>query len=57
MKIRNKTYTRLSPIPDWIYEQAEARASMQPVLDYSHRKEDANNIGCLGEVIAEHWMT
>ncbi|MGO4998792.1 hypothetical protein [Oceanisphaera sp. W20_SRM_FM3] len=56
MKIRNTTYTKLCNIPNWIYEEAKARAKKQPVFLNSHRKDQANNIGCLGEVIAEHWM-
>jgi hypothetical protein len=26
------------------------------VFEKSHRKDEANGVGCLGEVIAEHWM-
>ncbi|MBU2875544.1 hypothetical protein [Marinobacter salexigens] len=53
---RNLWYTRILSIPEWIYAEAELRASRLPVFDYSRRKEEANVVGCLGEVIAEHWM-
>lgn len=56
MNKRNTTYSRLEPIPNWIYEEAERRAKAQPIHNKSHRKDKANNVGCLGEVIAEHWM-
>lgn len=56
MKNRNTSYTRLSPIPESLLSEAEERALNQQVFNYSHRKEDANKIGCLGEVIFEHWL-
>lgn len=56
MNKRNISYTRLSPIPEWLYQKAERRAEQQAVFSNSHRKEEANEVGCLGEVIFEHWL-
>lgn len=56
MNRRNVTYTRTAIIPEHIYQEAEYRSKNLPVHKKSHRKEEANGIGCLGEVIAEHWM-
>lgn len=53
---RNTVYSRFKNIPEQIYKRAEERASHQSVFHNSHRKEEANTVGCLGEVIAEHWM-
>ena len=53
---RNKTYTKTKSITDFIYDEAQRRAELLPVFNNSHRKKAANQIGCLGEVIAEEWM-
>lgn len=52
----NKTYTRMHPIPEDVYKMAEERASKQEVFERSHRGEEANEVGCLGEAVAEYWM-
>lgn len=56
MNKRNKTYTRTRLISEKIYVEAQKRADILPIFDYSHRAKEANQIGCLGEVIAEYWM-
>jgi hypothetical protein len=56
MNKRNPSYTRWSNIPEHIYIEAEIRAKNQRVFTKSHRKDEANGVGCLGEVIAECWM-
>ncbi|OCQ02092.1 hypothetical protein AKH15_07160 [Vibrio parahaemolyticus] len=53
---RNTTYTRVTNIPASVYEEARQRAIDNPIYEKSHRKEEANKVGCLGEVIAEYWM-
>lgn len=53
---RNTTYTKIKTIPEWVYKEAESRAEKLPIYFNSHRKEQANKIGCLGEVVAEEWM-
>lgn len=54
---RNFSYTRLSPIPEVIYREAEIKAQEQKIFYNSHRKDEANGVGCLGEVIFEHWLS
>lgn len=39
-----------------LWRQAEQRVSETPVYDLSHRKEAANEVGCLGEIVAEKWF-
>lgn len=56
MNTRNRTYTRVTNIPEYVYQQAEYRANNLPIHKKSHRKDEANGIGCLGEIIAEYWM-
>jgi hypothetical protein len=56
MNKRNPSYTRWSNIPEHVYKEAEIRAKNQRVFTKSHRKDEANGVGCLGEVIAECWM-
>jgi hypothetical protein len=56
MNKRNPSYTRWSNIPEHIYIEAEIRAKNQRIFTKSHRKDEANGVGCLGEVIAEFWM-
>jgi hypothetical protein len=53
---RNITYTKTASIPEHVYQIAQERAKNQRVFSKSHRKEEANDVGCLGEVIAEFWM-
>ncbi len=53
---RNTTYTRIKNIAEEIYVEAQKRADALPVFDYSHRAREANQVGCLGEIIAECWM-
>lgn len=56
MNKRNTTYTRVTNIAEHIYQEAENRARKIPIHKKSHRKDEANGIGCLGELIAECWM-
>ena len=56
MNKRNTTYTRITKIPEELYSDAEFRANNLPIHKKSHRKGEANVIGCLGELIAEYWM-
>jgi hypothetical protein len=56
MSIRNPSYTRVTNIPEYVYREAESRTKNQRVFKKSHRKDEANGVGCLGEVIAEYWM-
>ena len=56
MIIRNPSYTRVKNIPEYVYKETELRAVNQRVFEKSHRKDEANGVGCLGEVIAEYWM-
>lgn len=53
---RNPTFTKTIAIPEDVYVEAKKRATKQRVFEKSHRKNEANEIGCLGEVIAERWM-
>jgi len=53
---RNHSYSKLS-IPAWIQAEAQVRADKLPVYQNSHRGKAANQIGCLGEVISEHWFS
>ncbi len=53
---RNTTFTRVTNISASVYEEARRRANDNPVFENSHRREEANEVGCLGEVIAEYWM-
>lgn len=56
MNIRNRTYTRVTNIPESLYREIEFRTKNLPIHKKSHRKDEANGIGCFGEVIAEQWM-
>lgn len=56
MDKRNTSYTRAFNISEHIYQEAEKRAKNQSIFTKSHRKDEANGVGCLGEVIAEYWM-
>lgn len=56
MKQRNTSYSRTINIPEHVYLKAEERAKNQSIFNKSHRKDEANGVGCLGEVIAEYWM-
>jgi len=56
MMKRNTTYTRVKNIAEHVYVEAQKRADALPILDNSHRASAANQIGCLGEIIAEIWM-
>lgn len=40
-----------------ILDQGQARALKMPVLRHSHRGFIANQIGCLGELVVELWLT
>jgi hypothetical protein len=53
MTIRNPSYTRVTNIPEYVYREAELRAENQRIFEKSHRKDEANGVGCLGEIIAE----
>jgi hypothetical protein len=53
---RNEHYTCIASISEEIYLESESRAAKLPIFANSHRKRNANEIGCLGEVIAEQWM-
>lgn len=35
---------------------ASERSASQPVYEYSHREEDANDVGCLGEIVVAEWL-
>ena len=54
MNRRNTTYTRINRIPEHVYQEAENRANKQDIFELSHRKDEANGVGCLGEVLAEY---
>ncbi|MGR5286881.1 hypothetical protein ACP3V5_16315 [Vibrio maritimus] len=54
--VRNVSYTVVKNIQDRVYEEAQQRANERPVYQNSYRGKEANQIGCLGEVIAEYWM-
>lgn len=56
MNRRNTTYTRIYRISEDVYKEAEDRANKQNIFALSHREDEANGIGCLGEVLAEYWM-
>ncbi|OBU15030.1 hypothetical protein AYY19_18260 [Photobacterium aquimaris] len=56
MNTRNLTYTKITQISDAIYQEAEYRSANQKIFKKSHRQDEANGVGCLGEVIAEYWM-
>lgn len=56
MNKRNTAYTRTKRISEEIYIEAQKRADALPIFDNSHRAKEANQVGCLGEVIAECWM-
>lgn len=50
------SFKRLVLTPD-LLEIAVERAKNQPVYDYSHRKQEANIVGCLGEVVFEKFLS
>ncbi len=56
MIIRNPSYTRVKNIPECVYREAELRAGNQRIFEKSHRKDESNGVGCLGEVLAEYRM-
>jgi hypothetical protein len=56
MSKRNVTFTRVLKVPEHVYLEAERRAKNQKIFKLSHRKDEANSVGCLGEVLAEYWM-
>lgn len=39
-----------------LLETAFERAKLQPIYEYSHRKKEANIVGCLGEVVFEKFL-
>jgi hypothetical protein len=51
-KVKNDSFVRVHITSD-IYQNAMERAESLPVFPGSHRKEEANIVGCLGEVIFE----
>lgn len=51
----NLTYTRCR-LGERFWEAAEERVKGAPVYERSHRKEQANQVGFLGEVVAEAWF-
>lgn len=55
MRERNISFTRVT-ITEEVFKKAELRAKTQVVFENSHRQEEANEVGCLGEMIAERWM-
>lgn len=57
MKHRNVSFSQKKIISDTVYEEAERRANLLPIHKNSHRGAEANLIGCLGEVLAENWMS
>ncbi|MGF1681036.1 hypothetical protein [Photobacterium minamisatsumaniensis] len=56
MRKRNFTYTKVTRISEAVYQEAEYRSANQKIFKRSHREDEANGVGCLGEVIAEYWM-
>lgn len=44
-------------IDDEIVLEANKRLSQQPIYDYSHRGLEANQVGILGEIIFEKWLS
>jgi hypothetical protein len=57
MKHRNVSFSQKKIISDTVYEEAERRAKLLPIREKSYRGPEANLIGCLGEVLVEHWMS
>lgn len=51
----NTTYTRCR-LKDVHYRETLARLENAKVFEKSHRKEAANEVGFLGEVVAESWL-
>lgn len=49
-------YKQLKLVPD-ILRAAEDRAGALPIFENSHRKGDANLIGCIGEILFERLLT
>lgn len=49
-------YKHLRLSPDLIAVAAE-RAKQQPIYEYSHRKTEANIVGCIGEVVFERLLS
>ncbi|MDQ7968702.1 MAG: hypothetical protein REI95_03575, partial [Oxalicibacterium faecigallinarum] len=43
-------------IDEKIWDKAEAKVKELPIYEKSHRKQQANEVGVLGEVIAEYWL-
>ena len=54
--VKNDSFVRIHITSD-IYQRAMERAESLPILPGSHRKEDANIVGCLGEVIFEKLLS
>lgn len=50
------TYKRVTITPPLLREAVE-RARVQPVYENSHRKGDANIVGCIGEVVFEKLLS
>lgn len=53
--MRNTYITRII-LNDYHWSETSRRLKFIPVFDGSHRKEDANAVGTLGEVIFEAWL-
>jgi len=49
---QNTSFLKVNITPD-MYRKATERAESLPVFRGSHRKEEANIVGCLGEIVSE----
>ncbi len=43
-------------LSDTLWDTAEQLVANSKIYEYSHRKLEANKVGYLGEVVAEHWF-
>jgi len=39
-----------------IWDEADRRVAELPIFNNSHRKQAANIVGCLGEIVVEEWL-
>lgn len=51
----NTTYTKIA-LSDELLEEASRRSENMPIFTNSHRGKDANLVGAIREVVAEHWF-
>jgi len=43
-------------LTEQVYSEATKRLAKLPIFDGSHRKEEANQVGVLGEIVVENWL-